>query len=101
MSERVVHYCCICSKRFEPNPRLGDRQRTCGDTTAKSNDGVSTLEIGEPNIPKLTTPTTAGSADVIAAPIDATTGLHIPTLACTTPPTCDSGGPAAAWPLPA
>lgn len=30
MSERVVHSCCICGKRFEPHPRLGDRQRTCG-----------------------------------------------------------------------
>lgn len=30
MSERAVHCCCICSKRFEPHPRLGGRQRTCG-----------------------------------------------------------------------
>jgi hypothetical protein len=30
MNERVVHFCCICKKQFNPNPRLGDRQRTCG-----------------------------------------------------------------------
>ena len=32
MSDRDLRYCCICSKRFERNPRLGDRQRTCGGT---------------------------------------------------------------------
>ena len=32
MNNRDVRYCCICSKRFEPHPRLGDRQRTCGGT---------------------------------------------------------------------
>ena len=36
MSDREVRCCCICSKRFEPNPRLGDRQRTCGDTDCQS-----------------------------------------------------------------
>ncbi len=30
MSNRAVHCCCICGKRFEPDPRLGDRQQTCG-----------------------------------------------------------------------
>jgi hypothetical protein len=35
MSDRVVHCCCICNKRFESNPRLGDRQRTCGDTACQ------------------------------------------------------------------
>lgn len=30
MNNRAVRYCCACSKRFEPHPRLGDRQRTCG-----------------------------------------------------------------------
>lgn len=30
MSERVVHSCCVCKKRFQPHPRLSDRQRTCG-----------------------------------------------------------------------
>jgi len=35
MSDRVVHCCCICSKRFEPNPRLGAHQRTCGDTACQ------------------------------------------------------------------
>ncbi len=30
MSDRCVRHCCICIKRFEPHPRLGDRQRTCG-----------------------------------------------------------------------
>ncbi len=30
MSQCVVRSCCICRKRFEPHPRLGDRQRTCG-----------------------------------------------------------------------
>lgn len=32
MNNRGVRYCCMCGKRFEPHPRLGDRQRTCGDT---------------------------------------------------------------------
>ena len=35
MSDRVVHCCCICGKRFERNPRLGDHQRTCGDTACQ------------------------------------------------------------------
>jgi hypothetical protein len=35
MSERVVHYCLICSKRFEPHPRLGDWQHTCGDANCQ------------------------------------------------------------------
>jgi hypothetical protein len=30
MSKRGVHCCCICRKHFEPHPRLGARQRTCG-----------------------------------------------------------------------
>jgi hypothetical protein len=30
MSNRSTRCCCICAKRFEPQPRLGDRQRTCG-----------------------------------------------------------------------
>ncbi len=32
MNNRAVRYCCVCSKRFESHPRLGDRQRTCGGT---------------------------------------------------------------------
>jgi hypothetical protein len=30
MSNRSTRCCCICGKRFEPHPRLGDHQRTCG-----------------------------------------------------------------------
>ncbi len=30
MSDRCVRHCCVCIKPFEPDPRLGDRQRTCG-----------------------------------------------------------------------
>ena len=30
MSKPFLRSCCICIKRFKPNPRLGDRQRTCG-----------------------------------------------------------------------
>lgn len=30
MSDCALHCCFICRKRFEPQPRLGDRQRTCG-----------------------------------------------------------------------
>ena len=35
MNERVVHFCCICKKQFKPNPRLGDRQRTCGGNSCQ------------------------------------------------------------------
>ncbi len=28
--------CCICRKRFTPNPRLGDRQKTCGSRDCKA-----------------------------------------------------------------
>lgn len=30
MNNRDFRYCSICRKRFEPHPRLGDRQHTCG-----------------------------------------------------------------------
>jgi hypothetical protein len=30
MSNHSTRCCCICGKRFEPHPRLGDLQRTCG-----------------------------------------------------------------------
>lgn len=30
MNDCGTRYCCICSKRFEPHPRLGAQQRTCG-----------------------------------------------------------------------
>jgi hypothetical protein len=30
MSEHPFRCCCICRKRFKPNPRLGYQQRTCG-----------------------------------------------------------------------
>ena len=30
MNKRGVRSCCICGRRFEPDSRLGDRQRTCG-----------------------------------------------------------------------
>ncbi|MBI3797348.1 MAG: hypothetical protein HY268_10340 [Deltaproteobacteria bacterium] len=30
MNDCGVRYCCICGKRFEPHPRLGAQQRTCG-----------------------------------------------------------------------
>lgn len=30
MKSRPVRFCCICGKRFEPDWRLGKRQRTCG-----------------------------------------------------------------------
>jgi len=30
MNNGDVRYCCVCSKRFAPHPRLRDRQRTCG-----------------------------------------------------------------------
>lgn len=32
MSNRAVRFCCICGRRFESHPRLGERQRTCGGT---------------------------------------------------------------------
>ncbi len=31
MNDRIVFSCIICGKRLRPDPRLGDRQRTCGD----------------------------------------------------------------------
>ena len=30
MKNRNIRYCCVCSKRFEPHPRLAGKQRTCG-----------------------------------------------------------------------
>lgn len=30
MNDSGVRYCSICGTRFEPHPRLGPRQRTCG-----------------------------------------------------------------------
>jgi hypothetical protein len=30
MNDCAVRYCCICGKRFEPHPRVGGHQRTCG-----------------------------------------------------------------------
>ena len=30
MNHCGIRYCCICGKRFEPHPRLGAQQRTCG-----------------------------------------------------------------------
>ena len=35
MNDRSVRYCCVCCKRFEPHPRLGDHQRTCGSTACQ------------------------------------------------------------------
>ena len=35
MGERVFHICCICKKRFKPDPRVGDRQRTCGNESCQ------------------------------------------------------------------
>jgi hypothetical protein len=32
ISDHDVRYCSICRKRFEPHPRLGQNQRTCGDS---------------------------------------------------------------------
>jgi len=36
MRYRVVHSCCICSRRFEPDPRLGNRQHTCGSADCQT-----------------------------------------------------------------
>jgi hypothetical protein len=30
MRDHRIRCCCFCDKRFEPHPRLGDHQRTCG-----------------------------------------------------------------------
>ena len=35
MNDRVVHSCRYCGKRFEPDPRLGNRQRSCGDASCQ------------------------------------------------------------------
>ncbi len=35
MTDRGFRCCCICGKRFEPHPRLGDCQRTCGGTNCQ------------------------------------------------------------------
>lgn len=30
MNDCAAGYCCICGKRFQPHPRVGAHQRTCG-----------------------------------------------------------------------
>jgi len=35
MNDRVVFSCFICGKQLKPDPRLGDRQRTCGDASCQ------------------------------------------------------------------
>jgi hypothetical protein len=69
-----------------------------GAPTARNNEGASTHETGEASILKPMTLPTVGSADAIAVLTVANTGPHIPKLASTTPPTCDSGARATAWP---
>jgi len=63
---------------------------------AKKHDCSSIPEAGEPGILKLMTLSIAGSGAAIVVLTGANTGLHMPKLAGTTLPTCDSGALAVA-----